>query len=32
MYQAYSNIFTRIGLDFRPVLADTGSIGGSALS
>ncbi|HEK0623732.1 proline--tRNA ligase [Proteus mirabilis] len=30
MYQAYSNIFTRIGLDFRPVLADTGSIGGSA--
>ena len=30
MYQAYSNIFTLIGLDFRPVLADTGSIGGSA--
>ena len=30
MYQAYSNIFTRIGLDFLPVLADTGSIGGSA--
>lgn len=30
MYQAYSNIFTRIGLDFRPVLADTSSIGGSA--
>lgn len=30
MHQAYSNIFTRIGLDFRPVLADTGSIGGSA--
>lgn len=30
MYQAYSNIFTRIGLDFRPVIADTGSIGGSA--
>ncbi|WP_127960385.1 proline--tRNA ligase [Serratia microhaemolytica] len=30
MYQAYSNIFTRMGLDFRPVLADTGSIGGSA--
>ncbi|MDM3617373.1 proline--tRNA ligase, partial [Proteus mirabilis] len=29
MYQAYSNIFSRIGLDFRPVLADTGSIGGS---
>ncbi|MBD2799657.1 proline--tRNA ligase [Xenorhabdus sp. M] len=30
MYDAYSKIFTRIGLDFRPVLADTGSIGGSA--
>ncbi|MGV6807182.1 MAG: proline--tRNA ligase [bacterium] len=29
MYQAYSNIFSRLGLDFRPVLADTGSIGGS---
>lgn len=30
MYQAYSNIFSRIGLNFRPVEADTGSIGGSA--
>lgn len=30
MYQSYSNIFNRMGLDFRPVLADTGSIGGSA--
>ena len=30
MYRAYSNIFTRLGLDFRPVIADTGSIGGSA--
>ncbi|MGB0734164.1 MAG: proline--tRNA ligase, partial [Pontibacterium sp.] len=30
MYTAYSNIFTRLGLDFRPVLADTGSIGGNA--
>lgn len=30
MYQAYSKIFTRIGLDFRAVMADTGSIGGSA--
>jgi prolyl-tRNA synthetase len=30
MYQAYSNIFNRIGLDFRPVQADTGSIGGNA--
>ena len=29
MYDTYSNIFHRIGLDFRPVLADTGSIGGS---
>ncbi|GAA3581285.1 proline--tRNA ligase [Gibbsiella greigii] len=30
MYAAYSKIFSRIGLDFRPVQADTGSIGGSA--
>ena len=30
MFQAYTNIFSRLGLDFRPVLADTGSIGGSA--
>lgn len=29
MYQAYSNILGRMGLAFRPVLADTGSIGGS---
>ncbi|OZI15514.1 proline--tRNA ligase [Sodalis-like symbiont of Philaenus spumarius] len=29
MYQAYSAIFTRIGLEFRAVQADTGSIGGS---
>ncbi|MFV5592007.1 proline--tRNA ligase [Acinetobacter variabilis] len=29
MYQAYCKIFTRLGLDFRPVQADTGSIGGS---
>lgn len=29
MHRAYCNIFERIGLDFRPVLADTGSIGGS---
>lgn len=28
MHQAYSNIFSRIGLNFRPVQADTGSIGG----
>ncbi|PWW08892.1 proline--tRNA ligase [Mangrovibacter plantisponsor] len=30
MYQAYSKIFSRMGLDFRAVQADTGSIGGSA--
>ncbi|TCQ83873.1 prolyl-tRNA synthetase [Rahnella sp. JUb53] len=30
MYAAYSQIFNRMGLDFRAVLADTGSIGGSA--
>lgn len=29
MYQAYSNVFTRLGLEFRAVLADNGSIGGS---
>ncbi len=29
MFQAYSNILARLGLEFRPVLADTGSIGGS---
>ncbi len=29
MHQAYCNVFGRMGLDFRPVLADTGSIGGS---
>ena len=30
MFQAYTNIFTRMGLNFRPVLADSGSIGGNA--
>ncbi len=30
MYTAYSNIFNRLGLQFRAVDADTGSIGGSA--
>ncbi len=30
MYRAYSQSFTRMGLDFRAVDADTGSIGGSA--
>ncbi len=29
MHQTYCNIFDRIGLEYRPVLADTGSIGGS---
>ncbi|MFZ7104634.1 MAG: proline--tRNA ligase [Peptococcaceae bacterium] len=29
MYQAYNNIFTRCGLDFRPVEADSGAIGGN---
>ena len=30
MHATYSRIFTRCGLDFRPVQADTGSIGGNA--
>tara|TARA_B110000503_G_C7171773_1_gene424662 strand:- start:7253 stop:9100 length:1848 start_codon:yes stop_codon:yes gene_type:complete len=30
MFAAYSNIFTRLGLEFRPVIADNGSIGGNA--
>jgi prolyl-tRNA synthetase len=30
MHRAYTQIFTRLGLDFRPVIADSGSIGGSA--
>lgn len=30
MYEAYTRIFTRLGLDFRAVQADTGSIGGYA--
>lgn len=29
MYDAYKRIFTRCGLDFRPVQADSGAIGGS---
>ncbi|ASJ26253.1 proline--tRNA ligase [Laribacter hongkongensis] len=29
MYDAYCRVFTRLGLDFRPVAADTGSIGGT---
>ena len=28
MYQAYCNIFSRLGLEYRPVVADNGSIGG----
>ncbi len=30
MYQAYSKIFTRLGLKFRAVMADSGSIGGNS--
>ena len=30
MYDAYTRIFTRLGLKFRAVFADTGAIGGSA--
>jgi len=30
MFDAYCRIFDRLGLDYRPVLADTGSIGGDA--
>lgn len=29
MYDAYTNVFNRCGLKFRPVEADTGAIGGS---
>ena len=29
MYDAYTRIFTRCGLTFRPVEADSGAIGGS---
>ncbi|WP_280549165.1 proline--tRNA ligase [Halomonas sp. 11-S5] len=29
MYDAYVRIFTRLGLDFRPVIADNGAIGGT---
>ena len=29
MHDCYCRIFTRLGLDFRPVAADTGSIGGA---
>ncbi len=28
MFDCYTRIFTRLGLDFRPVLADSGAIGG----
>ena len=30
MYDAYTRIFTRMGLHFRAVRADTGAIGGNA--
>lgn len=29
MYQTYTKIFTRLGLNFRAVIADTGAMGGS---
>lgn len=29
MHAAYCNVFDRIGLEYRPVIADTGSIGGA---
>ncbi|WP_100656393.1 proline--tRNA ligase [Alteromonas flava] len=29
MHEAYCNIFTRCGLEYRPVVADSGAIGGS---
>ncbi len=28
LYKAYSNIFTRCGLNFRAVIADSGAMGG----
>jgi len=30
MYQTYTNIFTRLGLKFRAVMADSGAIGGNS--
>ena len=30
MYQTYTNIFKRLGLEFRAVIADSGAIGGSS--
>lgn len=30
MHETYTRIFKRVGLEFRPVAADTGSIGGNA--
>ncbi len=29
MYETYTRIFTRLGMDFRPVQADSGAIGGN---
>ncbi|MBI0151383.1 proline--tRNA ligase, partial [Bifidobacterium sp. M0353] len=29
MFDAYCRVFDRLGLDYRPVAADTGSIGGT---
>ncbi|MCE5192327.1 MAG: proline--tRNA ligase [Candidatus Cryosericum sp.] len=30
MFEAYTNIFSRVGLTFRPIQADSGAIGGSS--
>lgn len=30
MYDTYCRIFTRLGLDYRPVIADSGAMGGAA--
>ncbi|SFV59109.1 Prolyl-tRNA synthetase, bacterial type [hydrothermal vent metagenome] len=30
MFQTYCNIFDKIGLDYRPVMADSGAIGGNS--
>ena len=31
MFNAYENIFSRIGLNYKIVLADSGNIGGSSV-
>ena len=32
MFNAYENIFSRIGLNYKIVLADSGNIGGSSVT